>query len=141
MVTHYTVHVFIWGVFTADWWMVAIDSSYCVNFLVLSCLGDKHIDIFFHVLFIFHNQISKVFRTNIKCTVVSLFYLLKDFLSFVEHFFFMDFTVEMIHKIMFIKVRKCDINSVCWYVYPLKWYFYWICWKVLPTNINETSVL
>lgn len=104
MVTHYTVHVFIWGVFTADWWMVAIETSYCVNFLVVSCLGDKHIDIFFHVLFIFHNQISKVFRTNIKCAVVSLFYLLKDFLSFVEHFFFMDFTVEMIHKIMFIKV-------------------------------------
>lgn len=139
MVTHYTVHVFIWGVFTADWWMVAIETSYCVNFLVLSCLGDKHIDIFFHVLFLFHNQISKVFRTNIKCAVVSL--IVGEFPQFCWTFFFMDFTVEMIHKIMFIKVRKCDINSVCWYVYPLKWYIYWICRKVLPTNINETSVL
>lgn len=103
MVTHYTVHVFIWGVFTADWWMVAIETSYCVNFLVVSCLGDKHIDIFFHVLFIFHNQISKVFRTDIKCAVVSLLFV-EGFPQFCWTFFFMDFIVEMIHKIMFIKV-------------------------------------
>lgn len=55
MVIYYIVYVFIWGVFIVDWWMVVIEISYCVNFLVFSCFGDKYIDIFFYVLFIFYN--------------------------------------------------------------------------------------